>query len=72
VQQSPSSSSFVVTVVQEPADEFTLSEVVLGSLGVVGALMVLALVLGVVWSVGLVAWHKRRPPEQDRLPRVAP
>jgi len=45
-------------------------DVVVGSLGVAGALVVLALVLGVVLSVGLLAWHRRHPPEESRLPPV--
>ena len=69
-QQAPP-ESFVVTVVQTPTKQTTLMDVVAGSLGVAGALVLLALVLGVVLSLGLMAWHRRHPPEESRLPPVA-
>ena len=68
-QQAPA-EAYVVTVVQTPTRQTTLMDVVVGSLGVAGALVVLALVLGVVLSVGLLAWHRRHPPEESRLPPV--
>jgi hypothetical protein len=61
-----------VTVAQEPADEFTIGDVIVGSLGVVGALALLAVVLGALSSLGLVAWRRHHPPDQDRLPPVVP
>jgi len=70
VQQPPPPESFVVTVAQTPADEVTLGEVIFGSFGVVGALTVLAILLGAALAFVLVVWHRRHRPEQDHMPSV--
>jgi hypothetical protein len=62
----------VVTIAQTPADEVTLAEVILGSFGVVGALVGLAIVLGAAMSLLMVVWHRRHRPEDDHMPSVAP
>lgn len=64
--------SIIVTIAQEPARETTLADVVLGSLGVVAVLVLLAVLLGGVMSMLLVYWHKRHRPEDDHLPPVVP
>jgi hypothetical protein len=71
-QASPTSGAVIVTVVQQPTHETTLSDVVLGSFGVVGSLLLIALVLGGVVSLVLFAWHRWFPPESDHLPSVSP
>jgi hypothetical protein len=72
VQTPPPPESFVVTIAQTPADEVTLAEVVFGSFGLVGALTVLAIVLGAAMSLILVVWNRRHRPETDHMPPVAP
>jgi hypothetical protein len=71
--QSPSQPQpFIVTVVQTPTRQTTLKDVVVGSLGITGALLLLALVLGGILALVLYAWHRLHPPEDDRLPPVSP
>jgi ABC-type phosphate transport system permease subunit len=69
-QQAP--PSFIVQVVEEPTDEITIADVIFGSFGVVGALTLLALVLGAALAVIFVVWHRRHPPEANHMPPVAP
>jgi len=70
--QSPPNTVTFVTIAQTPAHEITLKEVILGSLGVVGALVVLAILLGGLMSLLLVMWNRRHRPEDDHLPPVVP
>jgi len=70
--QSPQPEPFIVRLVETPADEITIADVIFGSLGVVGVLALLAIVLGVVLSLLLVAWNRRHPPEANHMPPVAP
>jgi hypothetical protein len=69
VQQPP--EAFVVTVVETPADEITIGDVIFGSFGIVGLLVTLALVLGGLMSLLLVLWNRRHPPEANHMPSVA-
>jgi Zn-dependent protease with chaperone function len=71
VQDAPP-PSIVVQLVQTPAHETTLGEVVWGSLAFTAVLLLLAMVLGAVLSGLLLAWNRRRPPEADHLPSVNP
>jgi hypothetical protein len=64
--------AFVVTVIQAPAREATAADVILGALGLAGLLFLAALLLGLLAGVGLVVWHRIRPPEVDHLPSVSP
>lgn len=65
--------SFVVTIIPPtPAEEQGVSDVILGSLGVAGTLLMIALVLGVVVAGFRVAWNRRHPPADDHLPPVVP
>lgn len=64
--------AFVVTVIQEPAKELTVGDVIVGSLGVAGVLLVLSLALGAVIGALLVWRHRRRPLGGDHLPPVSP
>ena len=63
----------MVTVIPAtPAEETTVADVVIGSLGVVGVLVSLALVLGILLAGARVVWSKRHPAAEDHLPPVTP
>lgn len=64
--------AFVVTVIQEPAKELTVGDVIVGSLGVAGLLVLVSLVLGALVGGFLVWRHRRRPIDRDHLPPVSP
>lgn len=68
----PDAQPFIVTVVETPAPEVTILDVVLGSLGVVAALFVLAVGLGILVSMARLQWRRRHPPEGQHMPPVAP
>lgn len=60
----------IVRVVEEPVHETSISDVILGSLGLVGVLLVCALILGAVLGGGLVLYKRLRSrdgldPEHD-------
>ena len=63
---------FVVKVIRPEAPETTVGDVILGSLGVTGVLLVIALILGAVMAAVRVGWHRLRPPTDDHLPPVSP
>jgi len=63
---------FIVTVAREPAAELTVGDVVLGSLGLAGVMLLASVLLGGLFAGLLVLWHKRHPPEDDHLPPVNP
>jgi hypothetical protein len=71
VQQTPP-DSFIVSVIKEPEPELTVADVIVGSLGVTGALVLLALVLGAVTGTVLVLWRRWRPREWRPMPPVSP
>jgi hypothetical protein len=48
----------MVRVVEQPVRETTIADVVLGSLGIVGVLLLCAVVLGGLLGVGMVAYKK--------------
>jgi hypothetical protein len=72
VQAQAQPQPFVVTVVQTPAHETTFEDVVLGSVGMTGVLLLVAIVLGGVLALLLLAWNRRHPPEDRHLPPVSP
>jgi hypothetical protein len=73
VQAPEPQQPFVVTIIPEtPAPETTVADVVLGSLGVAGTLLVLAMVLGVVMAAVRLGWNRMHPPSDDHLPPVTP
>jgi hypothetical protein len=60
----------IVRVVEEPVHETTISDVILGSLGLVGVLLISALLLGALFGGGLVLYKRLRAkdgldPEKD-------
>ena len=70
MQQAP--EAFIVTVIEEPVPEMTVPDLIIGSLGVAGALLVLALILGVVTGAVLVVWHRFRLGNWRPMPPVSP
>jgi hypothetical protein len=48
----------MVRVVEQPVHETTIADVILGSLGIVGVLLMCALVLGCLLGAGMVAYKK--------------
>ena len=70
--QTSRPDAFIVTIQKTPAEELTIREVILGSLGVAGMLLIIAIVLGGVLSVLLLGWRRRHPLEADHLPPVSP
>ena len=71
-QAPPKQDAFIVSVIREPADEITVPELILGSLGIAGSLLILALALGAVAGGVLVVWHRVRPASRNHLPPVSP
>ena len=70
--QQSKQDAFVVTVIKEPAKEGTVSDLIIGSLGVAGTLFVAALALGAVAGAVLVIWHRFFPSNRHQLPPVRP
>jgi len=55
----------IVRVVEQPVHETTIADVIFGSLGLVGILLVSALILGVLLGGGLILLKRLR--KQDAL-----
>ena len=55
-QQDP----IIVRVIEEPVDETTISDVLLGSLGLVGVLLVSALLMGLLLGAAMVLYKRLR------------
>jgi len=68
--QSP--QPFIVDLVQTPTAHTTIADVIIGSLGITGLLVLLSLALGLIVAGTLALWHRRHPPEEDHLPPVSP
>jgi hypothetical protein len=66
------SQPFIVTLVPEPTREVTIGDVIVASLGLAGALVLAAAVIGGVAALGLILWRRWHPPEGDRMPSVTP
>ena len=64
--------AFIVTVVETPTEEITWADVIVGSLGIVGVLALLAIILGGILALAIVVWNRRHPPEGNHMPPVAP
>ena len=56
----PQQGPIIVRVIEEPVDETTISDVILGSLGLVGVLLISALLLGLLLGGGLVLYKRLR------------
>ena len=64
--------AFIVTVIKEPARQTTIADVIIGSLGLAGVLLLISLALGALVGLVLVTWHRRHPSEREHLPPVSP
>jgi len=62
----------IVTLVEKPTPQTTFADVILGSLGITGVLILIAAVLGCIMAVWLVKWNQRHPPEEGHLPSISP
>jgi hypothetical protein len=63
---------FVVVPIPAPVHETSLFDVILSAMGLTGALVIASLLLGAGFALLLMFWHRRHPPEADRLPSVSP
>jgi hypothetical protein len=72
--QTSRPDAFIVTIQTQktPTEELTIRDVIVGSLGVAGTLFVIAIALGAVLSLLLLAWRRRFPLERNHLPPVSP
>jgi hypothetical protein len=71
MQEQPP-DAFIVTVIKEPVPQTTVADVIIGSLGLAGVLLLISIALGGFVGMILVRWHRRHPPEGDHLPPVSP
>jgi hypothetical protein len=62
----------IVTVLRQPTRQTTLADVVLGSIGMAGTLLLLAVLLGGLLAFVMLEWRRRHPPESDHLPSISP
>jgi ABC-type nitrate/sulfonate/bicarbonate transport system permease component len=60
VLQQPPPSSIVVRVVEQPVHETTISDVIFGSLGLVGVMLLAAVLMGVILGGGLILFKRLR------------
>ena len=70
--QQKAPEAFIVTVIKEPEKEMTVPELIIGSLGIAGSLLLVALILGAVAGAWLVIWNRWRPANRHHLPPVRP
>lgn len=70
MQQKP--DAVIVTIVSEPAEEESVADIIIGSLGLAGALLILALLLGILAGGAMVTWRKLRPSPWRPMPPVSP
>jgi len=70
------SQPIYVTVARDPADMespgTTVVNIIVGSLGLAGAMLLASVLLGGLVAFLLIRWHRRHPPECDHLPPVSP
>ena len=64
--------AFIVTIIKPPVREMTIADLIVGSLGLAGASLLVALALGAVFGGTLVLWHRVRPRNWRPMPPVAP
>ena len=63
---------FVVVPIPAPVHQTSFFDVILSAMGLTGALVVASLLLGAGLALFLMIWHRRHPPEADRLPPISP
>ena len=71
MQEQPA-DAFIVTVIKEPVPQATVADLIIGSLGLAGVLLLISIALGGIVGMLLVRWHRRHPPGRDHLPPVSP
>jgi hypothetical protein len=64
--------AYIVTVIKPPVREMSIADLIVGSLGLAGASLLLALALGAVVGGILVVWHRLHPRDWRPMPPVAP
>ena len=62
----------MVEIIRPPAEEQTIADLLVNSLGLAGAFAVAAIPLGLVVGYLMIKWHARRPPEADHMPHISP
>lgn len=62
----------IVTIHPEPSHGMTFVDVIIGSFGVTAIAVVVSAILGAALAYVLIRWHRRHPPEEDRLPPISP
>jgi len=70
VSWQQSNQPIIVRVVEQPVDETSIADVILGSLGLVGVMLISALLLGLLLGGALIAFKRLRAkdgldPEHD-------
>ncbi|MDQ3171875.1 MAG: hypothetical protein M3Q55_17210 [Acidobacteriota bacterium] len=60
--------AFIVRLIEEPAPEVTVADVIIGSLGVAGAMTLAAVVLGLLFGGLLILRSRRRVTQHDDAP----
>jgi ABC-type Fe3+ transport system permease subunit len=68
----PTPQPFIVEISRPPADELTIADLLVNSLGLAAAFAVAAIPLGLIVGYLMIKWHARRPPEADHMPHVSP
>ena len=63
---------FMVEIIRPPADELTVTDLLINSLGLAGAFALAAVPLGLIVGYLMIKWNARRPPEADHMPHVSP
>jgi hypothetical protein len=62
----------MVEIIRPPAEELTVTDLLINSLGLAGVFALAAVPLGLIVGYLLIKWNARRPPEADHMPRVSP
>lgn len=64
--------AIIVRLVEEPAQEMTVADVIVGALGVAGVLTLAAVVLGLALGWLLIVRSRRRGVESEHPPSIHP
>ena len=62
----------IVSLVEQPAPEITVVDVIVGALGIAGVMTLAAVVLGVALGWILIARKRRRGLEDEHPPSISP
>lgn len=64
--------AFIVRLVETPVEEVTVADVIIGSLGIAGAMTLAAVVLGLALGWVLIVRSRRRGGEGEHPPSIHP